>query len=326
MASIYASLASLLFNDKYSDLMITCGGRTFRAHRAIVCPQTAFFAKACDGSFKVPFLSRPKTSRLHRHTLLTRPHVQESISGVIDLPDDDPYILERFLQFLYTGTYEDGEYPALNMPSLAATMTPEEVQAELNQAPGIDFMGVSGSIQEGGGWNREGDEVYEEEDEEEGEEEEDDDDDEDDDEEEEAEEEEADIEGALPQSYRTDWPHSLFTSLRVYVMADKFDVPALKLLARKRFYRTAEKIYVTCEDFPAVVDEMYRSTPPNDSAMRGIPCRLIAAQYYEERALRERFEPVMREHGDLAVGVLNYMTYLLGFGHLPFKDDVKTSV
>jgi hypothetical protein len=34
-----------------------------------------------------------------------------------------------------------------------------------------------------------------------------------------------------------DWPHSLFTSLRVYVMADKFGVLALKLLAREGFYR-----------------------------------------------------------------------------------------
>jgi hypothetical protein len=115
----------------------------------------------------------------------------------------------------------------------------------------------------------------------------------------------------LPRPHRTDWPHSLFTSLRVYVMADKFDVPALKLLACKRFSQTAEKIYMTCEDFPAVVDEMYRNTPPNDIAMREIPCRLIANQYYEDKALRERVEPVMREHGDLAVGVSNCIIYYM---------------
>ncbi|KAI9771147.1 MAG: hypothetical protein M1840_002498 [Geoglossum simile] len=313
MASIYASLASLLFEDKYSDLTITCGGRTFRAHRAVVCPQAPFFDKACDGSFK------------------------ESISQVIDLPDDDPYILERFLQFLYKGTYEDGEYPVLNRPSLSATMTPEEVQEELDQPLGIDTSSVSdgqGEVPEtmsrdpthtpagrddargGGGAD------HEEEEEEEKEEEYDDDENKDQSEIEYNEFDESggndhaanlagDTEGVLHQ---TDWPHSLFTSLRVYVMADKFGVRALKLLARERFYRTAERIYVTCEDFPAVVDEMYRSTPPNDIAMREIPCRLVANQYFEEKALKERMDPVMREHGELAVGVINYMFYLRGFG------------
>src|SRR5438045_2101671 len=88
--------------------------------------------------FVLPVISRPR-----RHMLLTRTHVQESISHVVDLPDDDPYILERFLQFFYTGNYEDGEYPVLHKPSLSATMTPEEVREELDQAPGIDTAGVS---------------------------------------------------------------------------------------------------------------------------------------------------------------------------------------
>jgi hypothetical protein len=60
MASIYSSLASLLFADKYSDLTIACGGRTFQAHRAVVCSQSAFFAKACDSGFKVPSSSHQR--------------------------------------------------------------------------------------------------------------------------------------------------------------------------------------------------------------------------------------------------------------------------
>jgi hypothetical protein len=254
--------------------------------------------------------------------LLTRIHAQESIDCVVDLPDDDPYILERLLQFLYTGNYEDSEYPILNKASSSATMTPEEVQEELDQAPGIDTAGVGdghGGVLET--QSRDPTSASEERNDESDENDgdyipEEDGEDED--------EEQSEIEyndfdesggddyapnlGASPQVvHRTDWPHNLFTSLRVYVMADKFGVPALKLLARERFYRTAETIYTTCEDFPAVVDEMYHSTPPTDVAMREIPCRLIANQYCEEKALRERIVPVMREHADLAVGVLHYM-------------------
>lgn len=220
-------------------------------------------------------------------------------------------------------------------------MTPDEVREELDQAPGIDTAGVSdghGEVPEtqsrdptrasengdGESDENDGDYVLEEDGEDE------------DKEQSEIEYNDFDesggddyakrTEGASPQVHRTDWPHSLFTSLRVYVMADKFDVPGLKLLARERFYRTAESIYTTCEDFPAVVDEMYRSTPPTDVAMREIPCRLIANQYCEEKALRERIVPVMREHGDLAVGVLHYMMgFFWGFGPSPSKDDDKTS-
>lgn len=36
---------------------------------------------------------------------------------------------------------------------------------------------------------------------------------------------------------------SLFISLRVYVMADKFGVPSLQLLARQRFYSTAREVF-----------------------------------------------------------------------------------
>ena len=270
--------------------------------------------------------------------MLTRIHVQESISCVVDLPDDDPYILEQLLQFLYTGNYEDGEYPVLNKASSSATMTPEEVLEELDQAPGIDAMGASdghGGVpetqsqdpthasEERNDESDDGDYVPEEDDEDE------------DKEQSEIEYNEFDESGGddtvanlavSPQVHRIDWPHTLFTSLRVYVMADKFDVPALKLLARERFYRTAENIYMTCEDFPAVVDEMYRSTPPTDVAMREIPCRLIANQYGLENALRERIVPVMREHGDLAVGVLHYVVnFYWGFGSSPSKDDDNTS-
>jgi hypothetical protein len=88
-------------------------------------------------------------------------------------------------------------------------------------------------------------------------------------------------------------------------MADKYDVPALKLLARDRFYRTAEVSWTTAECFPDVVDELYSCTPDTDLAMREIVCRLVGNSVHNNEA-RERMEPVMRKHGDFAVGVMNY--------------------
>lgn len=43
-----------LFNSlKYSDLTVTCGSDVYYLHRAIVCPRSTWFDKACDGNFKV---------------------------------------------------------------------------------------------------------------------------------------------------------------------------------------------------------------------------------------------------------------------------------
>lgn len=51
--SIYSSLSCLFLSEKFSDMTIRCGGREFKAHRAIVCPQCPFFDKAMTIGFKV---------------------------------------------------------------------------------------------------------------------------------------------------------------------------------------------------------------------------------------------------------------------------------
>lgn len=45
-------LTSVYDSSKYSDLVIRCGDREFKVHRAVVCPRSTFFAAACDGYFK----------------------------------------------------------------------------------------------------------------------------------------------------------------------------------------------------------------------------------------------------------------------------------
>lgn len=47
------SPSSLLENDKYSDIRIECGDQAWQAHKAVICSHTEYFARACDGDFKV---------------------------------------------------------------------------------------------------------------------------------------------------------------------------------------------------------------------------------------------------------------------------------
>ncbi|KAF3802034.1 hypothetical protein GCG54_00012277 [Colletotrichum gloeosporioides] len=322
---IFTALSGLFLSEKYADMTITCNGSTFKAHRAIVCPQSSFFDKAFSASFK------------------------EAASGTIDLPDDEPSIFRRLLQFLYTGNYDDGVTPTLGKPAAISLLQPDEVADELNAPIGVEdprrgkkvprrtstssshpshsaenpdgsgadttsvtddesFSGSSGfdpgyirrqpsSIEPEEEYNEfSGENVADEL----------------------ADDADDTINKKLSQSEgagddvvtlvkkelygaRDD----LFLPLRLYVMADKYDVPALKLLARERFYRSAELNWEVADEFPAVVDELYSDTIETHSAMRDIVCRLVGNQVGNVRT-RERMEWVMKKHGEFAVGVMNY--------------------
>ncbi|KAF7560163.1 hypothetical protein G7046_g4000 [Stylonectria norvegica] len=320
--SVHASLSALFMNERFSDITIHCRGCEFKAHRAVVCTQSSFFDKAFDGGFK------------------------EAISRVIELLEDDPYILQLLLEFLYTGSYTDGVNPSLGVPSSFALLTPEEVQEHLEEKPGVTrIVPITASRPELGdeisiGAGRStlhaylrdtGDNEVEDpnfgssspvegvrNDEEEAEEKEDDEPDEEYSQYDEASElEQSNRRDSLTEIERLDHEelaqlaadrNDLFNHLRLYIMADKYDVPALRLLARERFYRAAEVTWAEADYFPVLVDELYRSTLESDTAMRDIVCRLVGSRI-EEPAIREKMRPVMEEHGAFAVGVMEYMLH-----------------
>ncbi|KAJ8130181.1 hypothetical protein O1611_g3450 [Lasiodiplodia mahajangana] len=62
---------------EYTDLVITCHGKQHQVHKAIVCPRSEFFAAACRGDMK------------------------EARTGIIDLPDDDPYVVDIMVHYFY---------------------------------------------------------------------------------------------------------------------------------------------------------------------------------------------------------------------------------
>ncbi|KAK5121820.1 hypothetical protein LTR85_004695 [Meristemomyces frigidus] len=76
---------SALFNSKrFSDLAVRCGDYDWPAHKSVLCTQSEYFAKACEGEFKV-----------------------RSTNNTIELHDDDPDAVEAMLRFFYTLDYSD---------------------------------------------------------------------------------------------------------------------------------------------------------------------------------------------------------------------------
>jgi BTB/POZ domain len=51
----------LLETGKYSDFIIECGGRQFKVHRSIVCPQSKFLEILCESNFEVILSPAPSS-------------------------------------------------------------------------------------------------------------------------------------------------------------------------------------------------------------------------------------------------------------------------
>ncbi|KAK4107255.1 hypothetical protein N656DRAFT_785464 [Canariomyces notabilis] len=82
LKGLISSLKGLYSSGEYSDLVISCGGKKYHVHRAIVCTQSKFLAAAC------------------------RIGLKEAQEGKIDLPDDDPRLVQIMVHYLYHFDYD----------------------------------------------------------------------------------------------------------------------------------------------------------------------------------------------------------------------------
>jgi len=95
---------------------------------------------------------------------------------------------------------------------------------------------------------------------------------------------------------------ALFSSVRVYAIAEKYGIPLLKELAKERFCTWTESNWAH-EDFPDIVREVFQSTPESDQGLRDIVVQVVA-KHANRLTEKAEFRDAIQECGDLGLGTL----------------------
>lgn len=106
----------------------------------------------------------------------------------------------------------------------------------------------------------------------------------------------------VPQVAPTTKPSSLLFNAKVYIIADKYMIPALKNLAHEKFTKSLREHWNTPE-FTAGAEFLWENTPGSDVLLRRALVT-TAATYINVLLDRGEFVEFMSEYGDFAVGVM----------------------
>jgi hypothetical protein len=135
MKELKSSLERLYRTREYSDLVVSCKGKEYHVHKAVLCPRSDFFAAACREGFK------------------------EGREARIDLPEDDPRIVEIMVFYFYHLDYMNGfgnDFGAFEdhihikkdaepyMPDVKLVEQPESAPIEFN-TEGLEIYWTSSS-------------------------------------------------------------------------------------------------------------------------------------------------------------------------------------
>ncbi|KAJ5346249.1 hypothetical protein N7452_004253, partial [Penicillium brevicompactum] len=111
--TILTLIASLHLNSSYSDLTIMCKGEAFSAHRLVVCPRSKYFHRAFYGGFK-------------------------ETEGQIYLDERTPILIEKVLEFLYTGDYTLERLATTPMHPGTGGVEIQEINTRVENGPVLD--------------------------------------------------------------------------------------------------------------------------------------------------------------------------------------------
>ena len=92
-------------------------------------------------------------------------------------------------------------------------------------------------------------------------------------------------------------------NVRVYALAEKYNIPALKELAKAKFMGCEGPSNFTHHQ--ELINAVFASTPDTDSGLRNTVVLACATSLHFEKSLEEEgLAPVIRDHGSLDLGIL----------------------
>ena len=100
-------------------------------------------------------------------------------------------------------------------------------------------------------------------------------------------------------------PSPMVFNVKVYSIADKYDIPALKVQAEQKF-RTAAETCWDMDDFPHAVAQVYSSTSSTDQGLRRISTE-IACKHIKQLLEKQGFRNILDETVGFASDVAQFL-------------------
>lgn len=243
----YLQSPRLHVNGRWSDLTITCNYRQWAVHRAIICSRSGFFDGACSNDFL------------------------EATSGVIDLSEDDEDAVEQMIHYFYHLDY-------MNRPaqpratvfrhrahSNARRRLPKKLDMSMIQDPLLSLAGcytpgsstpsTASPVERRDSLDfpidkpssptlRAGTPPLDS-------------------------DHESEYDSPLEEEDTNDSQSHLLLHTRVYELAEKYDIPSLKQLAKSKF-EMEMACYYDSPEFAESIEEVYCTTIDSDRGLRDV--------------------------------------------------------
>lgn len=91
-------------------------------------------------------------------------------------------------------------------------------------------------------------------------------------------------------------------NVKVYSIADNYEIPALKTIASQKFKESVKTCW-NMDDFPPAIAEVYGSTPPNDQGLRSVIVD-VACEHITELLQKQGFCDILEETAGFALDLV----------------------
>ena len=112
----------------------------------------------------------------------------------------------------------------------------------------------------------------------------------------------------------SDLERQLLCNVQVYAIAEKYEVPALKRLARCKLKslllderKPNQQNYIDAAELThlsVIIDEVFNSTPETDTGLRDVVAKYCASNTNQDSIQNPKWTELLHQHSDLAVGIL----------------------